>query len=297
LFLCVSPRMTKHPVSIRKASASATGLKTSGAGIKLAQNYLKESSLIRDVPTVFRKGQRAFGKVAPTQTKGPALICDSVEDMLQQKCRSYQALLVQRPRDRRNIQWHVDKFANCGYIGRELSVEKEVCPLGDPAKVDADLCKTAQGIATFAVRHGLPKDVGNQIQQDFVEIGRVMLKLVPTTKQVLLKLDVMGENSCSRWHRDRYVGRALVAYNSCGTHFVDESNVNSMALEYGGMNANKLIVQDESKILDIDVGDIFFMKGTLFPDTPNGLVHRSPPTQWHADGRVVHRLLLKVDLN
>ena len=49
--------------------------------------------------------------------------------------------------------------------------------------------------------------------------------------------------------------------DSRGTNFVDESNVNSMALEYGGMNANKLIVQDESKILDIDVGDIFFMKG------------------------------------
>merc|ERR1712113_1074308 len=104
----------------------------------------------------------------------------------------------------------------------------------------------------------------------------------------------MGANACSKWHRDNYIGRAVITYNGSGTEFVDHSNVNWEVMENRGADDQR--IRDKSKILSSSVGDIPFMKGLVFPDTPNGLVHRSPEIRWHADGTVVNRLLLKVDL-
>ena len=44
-------------------------------------------------------------------------------------------------------------------------------------------------------------------------------------------------------------------------------------------------------------GDMLFMKGRRFPGAGAGaLVHKSPEKRYHPDGRVIHRLLLKIDL-
>merc|ERR1719313_1086900 len=109
-----------------------------------------------------------------------------------------------------------------------------------------------------------------------------------------LKLDIMGLNNCARWHRDQYMGRAVVTYNSSGTQIVAEDHVDHDALRTGGKKDG--IVPDASKIVNANVGDILFMKGTKYPTSPNGLIHRSPPTRFHKDGNPVNRLLLKVDV-
>merc|ERR1712194_305404 len=122
---------------------------------------------------------------------------------------------------------------------------------------------------------------------DFKQLGTVLMKAVPTFKRVSLTLNIVGKNSCSRWHRDHAVGRAIVTYNSCGTQYVDHQGDLRSELAQESV--------DQSKVVSANVGDILFMKGTKFPATPNGLVHRSPPILWHEDGTVVNRLLLKVD--
>jgi hypothetical protein len=247
--------------------------------------------------TSFQKEDSSIEDPA-TRTTGPALICKDLQDILQPEGRSYQALLVQRTWDATDNQQHmIDKFANCGELGFDLSVQEQVCPMGEPEKVAMDLSETTQRVTAFGVQRGLPNDLGIQIQRDFEEIGRVMLRLFPTSKQMILKLDVMSDNACNQWHRDNYMCRALVAYNSCGTLYVDESNVNSVELDRGGMIVNKLSLKDESQVFAVNVGDIFFMKGKRCPDIASGLVHKSPPVRRHADGRVINRLLLKVDVN
>merc|ERR1711988_1644085 len=115
---------------------------------------------------------------------------------------------------------------------------------------------------------------------DFKHIGLVVAKLVPTANMVI-KLDIMGDNSCARWHRDNYVGRAVVSYNSCGTEFVDHQNVDFWELENCGNNLH--IIRDSSQICAASVGSILFMKGTRYPSGENGLVHKSPETQRHAN--------------
>jgi len=57
------------------------------------------------------------------------------------------------------------------------------------------------------------------------------------------------------------------------------------------------IIRSQKAIECVGVGDIIFIKGTSFPgDGAKGLVHRSPEKRYHSDGRVVRRVLLKVDI-
>ena len=44
------------------------------------------------------------------------------------------------------------------------------------------------------------------------------------------------------------------------------------------------------------MGDFLFIKGSKFSADTSGLVHKSPPKAFHGDGRIVNRLLLKVDV-
>ena len=59
---------------------------------------------------------------------------------------------------------------------------------------------------------------------------------------------------------------------------------------------NDHILRDASKVREINVGDLFFIKGNGFPTGEKGLVHKSPPVQYHPDGFVKNRLVLKVDV-
>jgi len=227
-------------------------------------------------------------------------VCKDIEDWLQPKGNAFRALLVERPAVRSwlkgqpEIQEDVDKLEKSVAFGDENSAQEEVnIPCEKAEECIALLSKKAQCLAAFAVKHGLPKDLGRQIQQDFEEIGSVLVKLVPTAKRVTLKLDLMGANGCSRWHQDHYIGRAVITYNSCGTQYVGHDNVNFSHFGHGG--TCKDIVPDESRIFSAKVGDILFMKGLVFPGTPNGLIHRSPPFLKHEDGTAVNRLLLNTN--
>merc|ERR1719223_2530477 len=99
---------------------------------------------------------------------------------------------------------------------------------------------------------------------------------------------------CSKCHQDNYVARALVSYNGCGTEMLRHENVNFWELENCGNNAH--IVRDSSEVLSAGTGDILFMKGLKFPADVNGLVHKSPDKRYHADGKIMNRLVLKVDV-
>jgi|Transcript_2915 hypothetical protein len=242
----------------------------------------------------------ACANVAPTLRKGPALLCNDVQDMLKPQGRAFRGLLVQRSQAPLDIQDDVDKLAESGAFGEEQSAQEEVklpwgCSRSDAEQwITRDLAKKASRLAAFAVRNGLPKEAGARIQNDFKEIGMVLTKLVPSARKVVLKLDIMGESVCHRWHADHYVGRAVVTYNGRGTDFVDHGNIDMKQFESRGPSPS--IIRDHSKIFTASIGDVLFMKGLLYPGAPNGLVHRSPELCWHADGKVVNRLLLKVDI-
>ena len=59
---------------------------------------------------------------------------------------------------------------------------------------------------------------------------------------------------------------------------------------------NLCVVKDQKKIFHADVGDFMFIKGTMFPYGSKGLVHKAPEKVYHSDGRIVNRLVLKIDV-
>ena len=50
-----------------------------------------------------------------------------------------------------------------------------------------------------------------------------------------MRIEAVGENTCARWHRDQFVGRAIVTYTgAAGTEFTSRDNVDFKELMYNG---------------------------------------------------------------
>jgi len=140
----------------------------------------------------------------------------------------------------------------------------------------------------------LPKDLIATVKTDADLLGKTVAAVCSWSKTFLLKLELMGEYTCPRWHRDNYCGRGIITYNLSGTQYLPEEYVDVWELEHCGNN--DCIVKDPSKVCQINVGDMFFMKGMGYPTGVKGLVHKSPPVQYHPDGFAMNRLVLKVDV-
>ena len=103
------------------------------------------------------------------------------------------------------------------------------------------------------------------------------------------------DKGCVKWHTDYYVGRAIVSYTGAvGTEYTKDFNVNFQELKHCGMKDH--IIRNVKEIESVGVGDILFIKGKKYRHGGKPLVHRSPEARYHEDGRVLNRLLLKVDV-
>jgi hypothetical protein len=238
------------------------------------------------------------------QSRG-VLICEDIDNFLRQDCDAYPAMYVPRNQEWADLQDFVDALAGSdafdafgGSVMHEMKEEIQTLQqLGSEQLFTADVTEKAQRLVKRATASGLPADIGDFIVEDFKQIASVLTKLVPTAGMII-KLEVMGANGCSRWHRDNYIGRAIVTYNGRGTEYVDHEDVDFWELENCGNN--QCILRAGSEVHSTSVGGILFMKGKSYPSVcasgEKGLVHRSPDPQLHANGNVMNRLLLKVDL-
>ena len=101
--------------------------------------------------------------------------------------------------------------------------------------------------------------------------------------------------------QDHFVGRCIVSYTGQrGTQFTRNANVDFKELKYCGNN--DCIIRDKQAIESVAVGDLLLIKGTKYPGIgqpgrpANGLVHKSPPKVYDEEGRILNRLVLKVDI-
>jgi hypothetical protein len=235
---------------------------------------------------------------APELAPEPAtLVCSCVQDWLQQQAENFRSLLVPRPpwgpqAVDEEFQQSVDLVASAAGFGREECLQEEVDAANGVSATE--LSSKARRLASRAVRAGVPQSLAPQIQLDAEEICSVLVKMVPTAQRLIVKLELMGENVCGRWHQDNYVGRAIVTYNGCGTEYVRHEDVNFWELNNCGNPDH--ILRDKSQVLAVGPADIFFMKGKLFPADVNGLVHKSPEKRYHPNGAIMTRLCLKIDI-
>ncbi len=93
-----------------------------------------------------------------------------------------------------------------------------------------------------------------------------------------LRLDVVRDDACRRWHVDRVAVRLLCAYRGAGT-------------EFGAPDAGAAPGAAPAAIRALARGEVGLFRGSLAPWRGPGLVHRSPPMRPGAPAR----LLLVVD--
>mmetsp|Transcript_72087 Transcript_72087/g.118643 ORF Transcript_72087/g.118643 Transcript_72087/m.118643 type:complete len:277 (+) Transcript_72087:32-862(+) len=224
---------------------------------------------------------------AKPQPKTPMpVFVGSLEDWLRPEATSYQALHFPRSPSWPNYQMEIDR--SLADFGPECQLERTI--ERQPGK-DLGFKQAAEDLLR-GIR--LPEELLDVLRLDAEQLGKTLAMLCPWNKIFLLKLEIMGEHNCPRWHRDSYIGRGIISYNLSGTQYIAEEHVNIWELENCGNNDH--ILRDPSKVREIAVGDLFFIKGNGFPTGEKGLVHKSPPVQFHPDGFVKNRLVLKVDV-
>jgi hypothetical protein len=96
------------------------------------------------------------------------------------------------------------------------------------------------GAACERLTRSLPLALGAPIKADAEALAAMLLRLCHHHHQqqqqqnglwLTLQLEIVGKNSCSRWHQDKYLGRSIVTYNAPGTWLVDDSAVRYEAFQ------------------------------------------------------------------
>eukprot|EP00966_Prymnesium_polylepis_P055611 1286105-Prymnesium_polylepis.1 len=143
-----------------------------------------------------------------------------------------------------------------------------------------------------------PPALSDQILNDGVSMGLTLGSIFPTAREIEIKLEIFGENTCARWHQDNFAARALVSYTGpVGTEYTKDSNVDFWELTHCGKNS--CVIRDPAEVKRVGVGDFLLIKGTQFAFVhggASGLVHKSPEKVYHDDGRILNRLVLKLDV-
>lgn len=259
-----------------------------------------------------KKSKTCSTSTLATNPKEFLFVADTCQGWIIPENNKYNGLLVKRPLvGIQPYQPWVDRVGASKAFGSYDTVEAPNIRLGGSRE---DLLvqlqsAAAQMLADATEKAGqtmspedsrMPAELASQLSADVCDIGMAVAALCPASPTLQIKLEVIGENSCARWHRDSYVGRAIVSYTGVdGTLFTPDSNVNEDALELhsGPIDTqNRNIIRDQRAVKAAGLGDICFMKGLGYPTGAKGLVHKAADKKYHADGGLVYRLALKVDV-
>ena len=114
----------------------------------------------------------------------------------------------------------------------------------------------------------------DQLEDDIVALADVFTELMQTP-YLRLKLLVVDNNACRKFHVDALTGRLVCTYRGTGTQY--------------GISKNG---DDPARVFTVATGAPILLRGSLWPAEPaSGLLHRSPPIE----GKGETRLLLVLD--
>lgn len=92
-----------------------------------------------------------------------------------------------------------------------------------------------------------------------------------TSKYLRLRLDVVTNNACRKFHVDAITARLVCTYRGTGTQYGISTNGN-----------------DPDWVFTVQTGAPMLLRGTLWPEHPrSGLRHRSPPIEGTGETRLV----------
>jgi hypothetical protein len=152
----------------------------------------------------------------------------------------------------------------------------------------------------------LPVAFREVVRGDAEALSTMLLRCCgPTAPSACLtvQLEIVGHNSCTRWHEDKgTVGRMVVTYSGPGTWMVDDASVQfdqfAATRHEQHQVSDPRIVPSFASIHQAPANAIALVKGRHWPGiVGNGLIHKSPNLPYANGQPALKRLLLKVDLS
>ena len=189
-----------------------------------------------------------------------------------------------------------------GYMFRHMSQDKQPTVLSDIYKEEINIAIWRRQ-KKFLVKEFLelnpkfkkemvltPQDALSRIRESFdnnmTEVSEDIAELVDMfcylfeLKQVGMRLKVLDQAMCPKFHVDKVPCRLVTTYQGRATQWLPHELVDQTKLGWGcnGLpDSESGLYQSESDIQQLDCGDVALLKGTLWEGNENGgLVHRSP---------------------
>ena len=108
------------------------------------------------------------------------------------------------------------------------------------------------------------------------------------SQHIRFQLEIVDTDMCRLFQDDQMRQRLLCTYIGPGTEWLDHSNVMRDGLRKGN---NDNIVKDYSKVNKGKPFELLLLKGSLYDEREEGIVHRSPPIEQEN----LVRVLFKID--
>jgi len=140
-----------------------------------------------------------------------------------------------------------------------------------------------RAVVTLLADHGLDTLDLPVWTADLLDLLDRFLRLAPDWP-VELRLEVVSDDACHRFHVDRTRLRLVCTYRGPGTEWLDDGQVDREALM--GHLPNESILR-HGQPARMQTGWVGLMKGETFPANQGmGLVHRSPPIAGTGETRI-----------
>lgn len=135
-----------------------------------------------------------------------------------------------------------------------------------------------------------PQDALSRVSESFnnnmVEVSENIAELVDMfcylfeLKEAAIRLKVLDQAMCPKFHVDRVPCRLVTTYQGIATEWLPHEVLDHAKLGWGSnglADSESGLYQSESDIQQLGCGDVALLKGTLWEGNENaGLVHRSP---------------------
>ncbi|MBM7066295.1 DUF1826 domain-containing protein [Actibacterium sp. 188UL27-1] len=107
-------------------------------------------------------------------------------------------------------------------------------------------------------------------QSDVILLADMFANLL-SAKFLRLRMDVVTNNACRKFHIDAITARLVCTYRGTGTQY--------------GLSTDGT---DPRRVFTVQTGAPILLRGTLWPEQPrSGLLHRSPPIEGTGETRLV----------
>ncbi|MBU3015915.1 DUF1826 domain-containing protein [Poseidonibacter lekithochrous] len=151
-----------------------------------------------------------------------------------------------------------------------------------------------------------PQDAFSRVSESFnnnmAEVSEDIAELVDMfcylfeLKQAAMRLNVLDQAMCPKFHVDRVPCRLVTTYQSIASQWLPHELIDHTKLGWGSNglpDSESGLYQRKSNIQKLACGDVALFKGTLWEGNENaGLVHRSPVVPANEK-----RLILTLDFN